>query len=82
MDKKLIIKVLGTGCAKCNRLVENVKRTVDSLNIDYKIIKVTDIMEIAATGVMKTPGLIVNGKIVSSGKVPSIDELKEILKDN
>jgi small redox-active disulfide protein 2 len=79
-DGKIVIKVVGTGCAKCNKLTENVQQAADELGIDNQIIKITDMMEIAATGIMQTPGLIINNKIVAYGKVPGVNELKEILK--
>ncbi|NLK00713.1 MAG: thioredoxin family protein [Clostridia bacterium] len=76
----MIIKVVGTGCSKCNRLYENVEQAVQGLGIECEILKVTEMMEIAATGIMQTPGLIINNKIVSSGKVPGVDELMEIIR--
>ena len=79
-EGKIVIKVVGTGCSKCNKLTENVQQAVDELGVDSQIIKVTDMMEIAATGIMQTPGLIINNKIVVYGKVPGVNELKEILK--
>lgn len=79
-EGKIVIKVVGTGCSKCNKLTENVQQAADELGIDNQIIKVTDMMEIAATGIMQTPGLIINNKIVAYGKVPGVNELKEILK--
>ena len=79
-EGKIVIKVVGTGCSKCNKLTENVQQAVDELGVDSQIIKVTDMMEIAATGIMQTPGLIINNKIVVYGKVPGVNEIKEILK--
>ncbi len=78
---KTIIKVVGSGCPKCNKLTENVTKAADELGLDYQIIKVTDLMEIAETGIMQTPGLIINDKIVVTGKVPGVNKLKEMLEE-
>ena len=73
------IKVLGTGCPKCKKLESLVKEAVEELGVQAEIEKVTDVVEIAKTGVMRTPGLVVNGEIKVSGKLPSKEELKTIL---
>ena len=77
----MIIKILGTGCKKCEALEENVRQAVKDLDMDATIEKVTDFKEIASYGVMKTPGLVINEKAVSSGKVPSPDEIKKLLNE-
>jgi small redox-active disulfide protein 2 len=74
------IEVLGTGCAKCRRLVKNVEKAVADLGIDAEIIKVEDITAIMDRGVMLTPGLIVDGELKVSGRVADVKELKEILQ--
>ncbi|HDR72912.1 MAG TPA: thioredoxin family protein [Methanoculleus sp.] len=74
------IEVLGTGCAKCRRLVKNVEKAVADLGIDAEIIKVEDITAIMDRGVMLTPGLIVDGELKVSGRVADVNELKEILQ--
>jgi small redox-active disulfide protein 2 len=71
------IKVLGSGCANCKRLLETVKTAVKVLNVIADIHYVTDYQAIAATGIIRTPGLIVNHKIVSYGRVPTLDEVKQ-----
>ena len=73
------IQVLGTGCAKCNMLADNVKKIADSMGIEYQLEKVTDIMEIMKSGVMMTPGLVVDGVVKASGKVPKDDEIREMI---
>lgn len=73
------IKVLGTGCAKCNALEEAVKTAVSQLKMDITIEHISDFATIASYGVMSTPALVVNGKIVAYGKVLSVDEVKKIL---
>jgi small redox-active disulfide protein 2 len=73
------IQILGTGCAKCKKLTENAKAAAKELGVPYELEKVTDIQQIMAFRVMMTPALVVDGKIVSSGKVPAVDELKKLL---
>jgi small redox-active disulfide protein 2 len=73
------IKILGTGCSKCKTL-ENLTREVVSRNgIDATITKVEDIMEIMKFNIMTTPALVVDGKVVSKGVVPSAEEIKQLL---
>jgi small redox-active disulfide protein 2 len=73
------IKILGTGCAKCKTL-ENLTREVVSKNgIDATITKVEDIMEIMKYNIMTTPALVVDGKVVSKGRIPSAEEIKQLL---
>ncbi|MBN1195721.1 MAG: TM0996/MTH895 family glutaredoxin-like protein [Methanomicrobiaceae archaeon] len=74
------IEVLGTGCAKCRRLVKNVEKAVADLGIDAEIIKVEDITAIMDRGVLLTPGLIVDGELKVSGRVADVNELKQILQ--
>jgi small redox-active disulfide protein 2 len=71
----LTIKVLGPGCANCTQLEKITKKAVQQLAIEAKVIKVTDYNEIIAHGVMSTPGLVINEKVVSSGKVPTEAEV-------
>jgi len=71
------IKVLGPGCANCKRLEQIARKAVDKLAADANIEKVTDYQEIVELGVMSTPGLVVNGEVVSSGRIPSETEVTE-----
>ena len=73
------IQILGTGCPKCKKLAENAEAAAKALGIEYKIEKVTDINEIMKFGVMMTPALAVDGKVKIVGKVPSPDEIKNML---
>ena len=73
------IKILGTGCPKCKSLEKATRDVVAQNNIDATITKVEDIMEIMNFNVMTTPALVVNGKVVVKGRIPSNDELKQIL---
>ena len=74
-------KVLGTGCSNCKKLELLTKELVSELNIDATVEKVEDIEEIMRTGVMSTPALLVDGKLIVSGYVPSMNELTNLLKN-
>jgi len=75
------IKVLGPGCATCQKMDELTRQAVRELGIAADVIKVTDIGEIARHGILSTPGLVVNGKIKHSGKpLPSLEKVKELIK--
>ena len=76
------IKVLGPGCAKCKKLEKMTKELVAEKGIDAEIEKVEDIFKIMQFGVMSTPGLVINEKVVLSGRLPSTSELSEILTNN
>lgn len=71
------IKVLGPGCANCKRLEQIALKVVDTLAVDARIEKITNYSEIVELGVMATPGLIVNGEVVSSGRIPSEAEVTD-----
>ncbi len=73
------IKVLGTGCASCKRLEAQVIEALKQLNKSEEVIKVTEIKDIISYGVMSTPALVVDGKVLYSGQVPSVAKLKELL---
>lgn len=73
------IEILGTGCAKCRRMLANVQDAVKELGVPAEIVKVEDITEIMNRGVMLTPALIVDGEARVVGRVPRVDEVKEIL---
>ena len=73
------IHVLGPGCPKCRKLAENARVAVEQLELDFEIEKVTDINEIMKFGVMITPALAINGEVKTVGKVPSPDEIRQIL---
>lgn len=73
------IKVLGTGCAKCKSLEKVTREVVDEMKLDASVTKVEDIMEIMSFGVMTTPALVVDGKVVLKGRVPGAGEIKQLL---
>lgn len=76
------IKVYGSGCANCKKLEQLCIEAVGELKIDASVEKVTDLMEIMKSGIMSTPGLEINGKIVSAGKLPTKETLKHWITEN
>ncbi len=75
------IKILGAGCPKCKKLAEQVAKAAGELNLDCNIEKVSDIQEIMSYGVMMTPALVVEGVVKSTGAVPNIGQLKELISE-
>lgn len=74
------IEILGTGCPKCTKLAELSETSAKELGIDYEMNKVTDITQIMNYGVMMTPALVIDGEVKMTGKVPTVEELKAIMK--
>lgn len=74
------IKVLGSGCANCKKLEANVFEAVAQINVDADIQKIEDIQEIMGYGVLSTPGLVVDGELKVSGRVPNVAEIINILR--
>lgn len=75
----MIVKILGTGCARCRNLEERVKEVAKVNNIEAEFVKVTDIQDIMKYGIMMTPGLVVNEKVVSSGTIPKDEQILQWL---
>lgn len=73
------IQILGTGCAKCEKLAANAKEAADNLGLDYEMVKVKELNDIMAFGVMTTPGLAVDGKVLTTGKVPSPADIEKLI---
>ena len=73
------IQILGTGCAKCKKMAEMAEKAAIELGLDYELEKVTEIVEIMQFGVMATPRLAVDGKVLVAGKVPTEEKMKELL---
>ncbi len=73
------IQILGTGCPKCKKLAENAEAAAKELGIEFEIEKVMDINEIMKFGVIMTPALVVDGEVKVVGKVPSTDEINQML---
>lgn len=74
------IKVLGSGCEKCGRLYENTCSALKNLGIQAEVEKVEDLLEIVLFGVMSVPALMVNGKILLSGRAAEVKEIEKLLK--
>ena len=77
----LSVKILGTGCANCKRLEQMSRKAAATLDLEAEFVKVTEIQEIMAYGVMSTPGLVINEKVVSYGRIPSPTEVSTWLTD-
>jgi small redox-active disulfide protein 2 len=73
------IKILGTGCSNCKNLEKATREAVAELKLDASVVKEEDIVKIMSYGVMRTPALVVNEKVVMYGRVPSVNEIKELL---
>jgi small redox-active disulfide protein 2 len=74
------VKILGPGCDNCKRLAWLVERTAQHLGLEITIIKVTDYPEIMKYNVMSTPGLVINEKVVCSGRIPRQEEITAFLQ--
>ncbi|BDX37114.1 redox-active disulfide protein 2 [Tenuifilaceae bacterium CYCD] len=74
------IKVLGTGCPKCKALEKLAREAVADLGVDANIEKVEDIVKIMSYGIMHTPALVIDGKVVLSGRLPNISEIKSLIE--
>ncbi len=75
------IEVLGMGCTRCHQLEEQVREALRELNIEAEVDKVSDLDKISSHGVLMTPGLVINGKVYSSGKLPAMATLKKWLEE-
>lgn len=76
----MVVRILGTGCAKCSSLETKVKEIASRNNITADFVKVTDIQEIMKYGILMTPGLVINEKVVSSGIIPKDEQILQWLK--
>jgi small redox-active disulfide protein 2 len=73
------LKVLGPGCARCEQLGKLTKAAADELGLEYELEKITDLDRFIDYGLMMTPGLVVDGELKVHGRVPTLEELKELL---
>ena len=74
------VKILGPGCTKCKNLEKNVRDAAAKLSGEYKIEKIEDFQEMAKYGLLSSPGLVIDEKLISAGKVQSVEEIIELLK--
>lgn len=73
------IQILGTGCARCKQLTANAEEAVQGIGVEAEIEKVTEIKEILKFQILMTPGLVIDGKVKAAGRVPSAEEIREML---
>lgn len=73
------IKVLGSGCARCQALEKATKQAIEESGVDATVTKVEDFIEIMKLGVMTTPALVVDGKVIVKGRVPTVNEIKKLI---
>jgi small redox-active disulfide protein 2 len=73
------IKILGTGCSNCKNLEKATREAVAELNLDVTVVREEDIVKIMSYGIMRTPALVLDEKVLFYGRVPSVNELKEML---
>lgn len=76
------IKILGTGCSNCRSLEKATREAVAELNLDASVVKEEDIAKIMGYGIMRTPALVVDEKVLVYGRVPSVSEIKEMLNNS
>jgi small redox-active disulfide protein 2 len=76
-----VIRILGPGCPRCEELMRRVLSVLQEEGIEADVQHVRDVKEITSYGVLGTPGLVINGEVVSSGRVPSTNDLKKLLKE-
>lgn len=74
------VQIYGTGCAKCQALAANAEEAAQGLGIDIELDKVTDIRDIAAAGVLMTPGLAIDGQVKSTGHLLSVQQIRKLLE--
>ncbi|MHC4290459.1 MAG: thioredoxin family protein [Planctomycetota bacterium] len=74
------LQILGTGCPKCNQLYQNAQQAVAESGVDAAVEKVTNLNDIMAFGVMVTPALAIDGQVKSTGKVPSAEDIKQMIQ--
>ena len=77
----MIIKILGTGCAKCEKLERTAREVLSELSVDAQVEKVKDLDAIMAYGVMMTPGLVIDETVKSAGKIPSAEQIKSWIQE-
>jgi small redox-active disulfide protein 2 len=75
------VKILGTGCPRCLEVEKRTKNALAELGVAVDVQKVTDIKKISEHGIFATPGLVVNGKVKASGRIPSLEEIKNWIRE-
>lgn len=80
VSKGMKIQILGSGCPKCKKMASLAEEAAKELGLDYELHKVTDVNDIVSFGVVSTPALAVEGKVLVAGRVPSAQEIKQLLE--
>lgn len=75
----MTIKVLGSGCMNCKTLEQRTIEALKNMNLEASIEKVTDFQQIASYGILRTPGLVVENKVIAQGRVPTVSQIQELL---
>jgi len=73
------IQILGTGCSRCRDLTANAHKAVQELGIEVEIEKVTEIQDIIKFQILMTPGLVIDGQVKAAGRIPSVEEIKQMI---
>jgi small redox-active disulfide protein 2 len=76
------IQILGTGCSRCKTLAANAEKAVQELGLEAQVEKVTDIQDILKFQILMTPGLVIDGQVKAAGRIPSTDEIKQLLMES
>ncbi|NCA98004.1 MAG: thioredoxin family protein [Clostridia bacterium] len=74
------IKVVGSGCTNCKNVLARTQQAVKEMGVEAEILYITDMEQIIATGILQTPGLMINGKVKSAGRVPSVKDIKKLIE--
>ncbi|MBU0508961.1 TM0996/MTH895 family glutaredoxin-like protein [bacterium] len=77
-----LLQILGVGCPKCEKLAANAEAAAKAAGVEYQLEKIKDIQRITAFGVMTTPALMIDGEVKVVGRVPSVEELKEMIAED
>lgn len=77
----MIIKILGAGCDKCDKAYDNANKAIGELNMDVKVEKVEDLVTMMKFGIMTTPGIVIDDKVIMVGKIPKVEDFKKMIKD-
>jgi len=75
------IKILGPGCPKCKKMAESAETAAKELGVEFELEKITGINEIMKFGIMMTPGLVIDGRVKSAGKLLSVEEIKKMISE-
>jgi len=75
----MVIKILGTGCDKCDKAYDNAKKAIDELGQEVRLDKVEDLVTMMKYGILTTPGIVVDEKVLMTGRIPTVEDFKRII---